>query len=126
VDRLVLDAIHFDQLRQHGGLGGLRDENLLESALARPKNQWHHDQDRDVPSLAAAYGWGLAKNHPYRDANKRVAFLAMATFLELNGWELDATEADVVQVMLAVASGQCSERALAEWIQGHAGHVRRR
>lgn len=120
VDRLVLDAIHFDQLRQHGGLAGIRDEYALESALARPKNQWHYDQDSDVPAMAAAYGWGLARSHPYRDGNKRVAFIAMATFLELNGWELDATDADVVQVMLAVAGGQCSERELADWIRAHA------
>ena len=125
MDRLVVDAIHFDQLREHGGLGGVRDENAFESALARPKHQWHYDVGGDVPSVAAAYGWGLARNHPYRDGNKRVAFLAMATFLELNGWALDATEAEVVQVMLAVAGGQCSEPELADWIRARAGRVRR-
>lgn len=125
IDRLVADAIHFDQLREHGGLGGIRDENALESALARPKHQWHYEPRTDVPTAAAAYGWGLARSHPYRDGNKRVAFLVMATFLELNGWVLDATEAEVVQMMLAVAAGQCRESKLADWIRAHARSRRR-
>jgi death on curing protein len=126
LDRLVVDAIRFDQLREHGGLGGIRDENALESALARPKHQWHYEPKSDVPTAAAAYGWGLARSHPYRDGNKRVAFLAMATFLELNGWLLGATEPEVVQVMLAVAAGQCSEPELADWIRAHAAPGRPR
>lgn len=126
MDRLVVDAIHFGQLREHGGLGGIRDENALESALARPQHQWHYDPKSDVPTMAVAYAWGPARNHPYRDGNKRVAFFAMATFLELNAWALDATEAAVVEAMLAVAGGQCSERELADWIRAHAGRVRRK
>ncbi len=126
VDRLVVDAIHFDQLREHGGLGGIRDENALESALARPMQQWHYEPKSDVPTAAAAYGWGLARSHPYRDGNKRVAFLVMATFLELNGRVLGATEPEVVQVMLAVAAGHCSEPELADWVRTHIVPGRRR
>jgi death on curing protein len=126
VDRSVVDAIHYDQVREHGGLGGVRDENALESALARPKDQWHYEPKSDVPTVAAAYGWGLARSHRYRDGNKRVAFLVMATFLELNGWVLGATEPEVVQVMLAVAAGQGREPELADWIRSHAAPGRRR
>src|SRR4051812_44478883 len=106
VPRLVLDAAHVDQLREHGGLPGLRDENALESALARPRQKWTYAEDSDLPLLAAAYGFGIAANHPYRDGNKRVAFLAMAVFLGLNGYEIEATEAEVVTVMTALAAGE--------------------
>ncbi len=119
VERVVVDAVHLDQLREHGGLPGIRDENVLESALARPRNRWHYGAVTDVATLAAAYGWGLANNHPYRDGNKRLAFLIMAIFLELNGHELEAPEEEVVQVMLAVADRRCSERELADWIRAH-------
>lgn len=119
VDRVVVDAVHLDQLREHGGLRGLRDENALESALARPRNRWHYEPSIDVPSLAAAYGWSLATSHPYRDGNKRTAFLVMAIFAELNGYELVAPQEEVVQVMLAVAEGRCTESALADWLREH-------
>ena len=119
VDRLVVDAVHLDQLREHGGLPGLRDENVLESALARAKNRWHYEADADLRTLAAAYGWALTTSHPYRDGNKRVGFLTMAIFLGLNGRELDAPEPEVVQVMLAVAAGRCSEGELAAWVSAH-------
>ncbi|NIP87774.1 MAG: type II toxin-antitoxin system death-on-curing family toxin, partial [Gammaproteobacteria bacterium] len=74
------DAIHRDQLRQHGGVPGVRDENALESALARPRNKWAYDPDADLAALAAAYGYGLATNHGYNDGNKRIAFMAMYVF----------------------------------------------
>lgn len=124
VSRLVVDAIHNEQLREHGGLPGVRDENALESALARPKQQWHYADHADVAMLAAAYAFGLARNHPYRDGNKRIAFLAMVTFLGLNGAELTATDADVIAEMLALAEGSISEEALADWIREHS--VKRR
>lgn len=117
--RLVLDAVHLDQLREHGGLPGLRDEAALESALARPKQKWTYDDEADLPLLAAAYGFGLATNHPFRDGNKRTAFLAMAIFLGLNGLELEAPEAEVVTVMVGVAAGQLKERQLADWVRAH-------
>lgn len=120
LSRLVVDAIHDDQLREHGGLPGVRDENVLESALARPQQKWHYEAEVDVPMLAAAYAFGLVKNHPYRDGNKRIGFLAMVTFLGINGHELDATDAEVVAEFLAVADGSVSEGVLATWIREHA------
>src|ERR1700712_507644 len=106
VNRIVVDAVHLDQLREHGGLRGIRDENALESALARAGNKWAYDSISDPAVLAAAYGYGLATSHPYHDGNKRIAFLAMVIFLGLNGWDLEAREADVVSTMLAVAAGR--------------------
>jgi death-on-curing protein len=120
VDRLVVDAVHLDQLREHGGLAGLRDENALESALARPRQKWHHEGATDLPGLAAAYGFGLCRSHPYRDGNKRVAFVVMIVFLELNGLSFDAEEAEVVTAMLALADGRLSEDELATWLGTHA------
>lgn len=120
LSRLVVDAIHNDQLHEHGGLPGVRDGNVLESALALARHKWHYGSSVDIPALAAAYGFGLAKNHPYHDGNKRIAFLAIVTFLGLNGYELDATDAEVIAVMLAVADGRLSEEHLAAWVRQHA------
>lgn len=119
LERVVIDAIHFDQLEQHGGIAGVRDENLLESALARPRAKWAYDADADFPLLAAAYGFGLTANHPYLDGNKRTAFMAMYTFLGINGLEIEAPQPEVVGVMLSLAAGESSERDLAEWIRAH-------
>jgi death-on-curing protein len=119
LSRLVLDAIHNDQLREHGGLPGIRDENVLESALARPQQKWHYVEESDLAMLAAAYGFGLVKNHPYRDGNKRIGFLAVATFLGINGYDLRATDADVVTQILALADNRVSEAELADWIRTH-------
>jgi death-on-curing protein len=119
LSRVVVDAIHNDQLREHGGLPGVRDENVLESALARPQQKWHDAGKADVATLTAAYGFGLVQNHPYRDGNKRIGFLAVATFLGINGYELDATDTEVIQEILALADGRVSEDALAAWIRAH-------
>ena len=119
VSRLVLDAVHFDQLREHGGMAGLRDEKTLQAVLARPQQRWHYEPASDFPALAAAYGWGLVTSHPYRDGNKRTAFLAMIVFLGLNGFDLKATQEEVVTTMLAAAAGQVSETKLAEWVRSH-------
>jgi death-on-curing protein len=119
VDRLVIDAVHLDQLREHGGLRGTRDENALESALVRARNKWAYESISDPAVLAAAYGYGLATSHPYHDGNKRIAFLAMVIFLGLNGWDLEAPEADVVAIMLGVAAGRCLEAELTEWLRSH-------
>ena len=118
LNRFVVDTIHDGQIREHGGLPGLRDENALESALARPRHKWVYGNERDLAALAAAYGFGLVKSHPYRDGNKRVGFLAMATFLGINRRELKATDADVVTGMLRLAAGNISEPQLADWIRG--------
>jgi death on curing protein len=119
LSRMVVDAIHNDQLREHGGLPGVRDENALESALARPQQKWHYAENTDVPTLAAAYGFGLVKNHPYRDGNKRIGFLAMVTFPEMNGQGFDATDAEVVAEILALADGRVSEGELTDWVKKH-------
>jgi death-on-curing protein len=114
---MVVEAIHTDQLREHGGLPGIRDENLLESALARPQQKWHYAAAVDIPTLAAAYAFGFVKNHPYRDGNKRIGFLTMVTFLGMNGYELMATDAEVVAEIVALAAGTVSEEALTDWIR---------
>lgn len=119
VERLVVDAVHLDLIRTHGGLAGLRDENALESALARPRHRWSHGRDVRLETLAATYGYGLARKHPYRDGNKRVAFLVMLVFLGLNGLDLEAPEDDVVATMVRLAAGDLSEAALAKWIRQH-------
>lgn len=121
VSRLVVDAIHADMLLTHGGLPGLRDVDLLESALARPRQRFSYDATTDLAALAAAYGFGLSRNHPYRDGNKRVAFVTTAVFLGLNGLELTATEDEAVTTMVALASGTIDEDALASWIRLHSG-----
>jgi death on curing protein len=111
-------AVHEEQLAEHGGAAGTRDEGLFESALARPRNIAAYGQP-DVADLAAAYGFGLARNHPFVDGNKRTAFVAVELFLDLNGHELDASDADCVMTMLAVAAGQMDEAALARWLRQH-------
>jgi death-on-curing protein len=119
LSRVVIDAIHNDQLREHGGLPVLRDENLLESALARPRQKWHYSDRADMPTLAAAYAFGLVTNHPYRDGNKRIGFLALVTSLEVNGYDFSATDAEVVAEILSLAEGIVSEEAFADWIRQH-------
>jgi death-on-curing protein len=115
VPRLVVDAVHLDQLREHGGLPGVRDENALEAALARPGQKWA--PTTDLAALAAAYAFGLANAHPFNDGNKRIAFLTAVVFLGLNGKDLDAAETDVVQVMVVLAGGSLKEQQLAAWLR---------
>ncbi|HXG56633.1 MAG TPA: type II toxin-antitoxin system death-on-curing family toxin [Vicinamibacterales bacterium] len=124
LSRVVVDAIHHDQLREHGGLPGIRDENVLESAMARPQQKWHQADSTDVPMLAAAYAFGFVKNHPYRDGNKRIGFLTMVTFLGINGHELSATDTEVVAEIVALADGTVSEEALTNWIREHSSRRR--
>lgn len=117
--RVWVDAIHFQQLQRFGGRYGIRDTGAIDSALARPRNQWAYQDERDLAALAAAYGFGLTRGHGYVDGNKRVGFVAMAVFLDINGWSLEAPEPEVVQMMLAVASGTLPESELAAWVRGH-------
>ena len=117
VPRLVLDAAQLDQLREHGGLPGIRDENALEAALARRQQKHHYEPDSDLATLAAAYAFGLAKAHPFNDGNKRAVLLAAMIFLGLNGKDLGATEAQLVQVMTALAAGSLTEAAMATWMR---------
>lgn len=112
-------AIHSDQIRAHGGSLGLRDRGLLESALERPRSRRHYDSGADLAALAAAYGFGLAQNHPFVDGNKRVSFQAMYLFLGLNGFRIEAPEEEVVTLVLSLASGQLDEPDLADWLRQH-------
>jgi death on curing protein len=113
----VVRAIHLDQVRQHGGAHGVREEGLLQSALDRPRNRYHYDSAADLVDLAAAYGFGIARNHPFIDGNKRVAFQSMYVFLRINGRVVTAAEAEVVKVMLALAAGETTESELASWLR---------
>lgn len=119
VDRLVVDAVHLDLVREHGGLQGTRDEDALEAALARPRQRWACAKRPDLAELAAAYAFGLARNHPYHDGNKRIAFVTMGVFLGLNGVAIEASEEEVVAVMLELAAGEVAEEALADWVRSH-------
>ncbi len=120
LDRRVVDAMHGEQLREHGGSPGVRDSGLIESALARPRQRFAYDEDADLPRLAAAYGFGLVRNHGYVDGNKRVGAAALGVFLLMNGLELEAPEPELVSAMMAVASGDWDEEALAGWVRERA------
>lgn len=116
--RAMIETMHADQVREHGGHLGLRDESLLESALARPRQRWNYDAEADLAALAADYGFGLARNHPFMDGNKRIAFVATNVFLILNGFEIDAAEAAVVETMPRVADGRMDQQEFTNWIRG--------
>lgn len=118
IDRRTLILLHDESLAEHGGASGLRDETMLQSALARPLNLVSYGSP-DVADLAAAYGVGLAKNHPFVDGNKRAAFLSVGLFLALNGQRLVATQAEATLVMLDVAASAMDESSFASWIRGH-------
>jgi death on curing protein len=115
--RAIVEALHADQIREHGGRSGIRDKAPLESALARPRQRWVYDPDADLAALAAEYGYGLARNHPFVDGNKRTAFVATNVLLILNGFEIDAPEPAVVDVMLQTAAGRMDQRGFASWIR---------
>lgn len=119
IDRAVLIAVHEAQLAEHGGGAGLRDAALLESALARPLNLASYGKP-DAAALAAAYGYGIARNHAFIDGNKRTALVAAELFLRLNGWQLAVTDAECVLTMLAVATGDLTEDEFAAWLRTHA------
>lgn len=110
-------AIHDQQLANYGGTTGIIDEGKLESALYRPVNIANYSPDASLHDLAAALGYGIAINHPFVDGNKRTAFIVMAVFLQLNKVELTASEIDVVQIMLGIASGVTTERELSTWLK---------
>lgn len=118
LDEAVIHAVHEEQLAEHGGTSGLRDANLLGSALNRAKQLANYESP-DVGAIAASYGYGIARNHPFTDGNKRTAFVAVELFLVLNGFELTATDADCVLTVLDVAAGKLDERAFAAWIRQH-------
>ncbi len=116
-------AIHDLQIKEHGGSTGIRDERLLESALARPENLFAYGNNPSLSELAAAYGYGIAKNHPFVDGNKRVAWVAMRTFLRINGVDVSASREEKYLVMYGVAAGSISEEELAGWLASHTSNT---
>ena len=118
IDKRLLLLLHDESLSMHGGASGMRDQGLLDSALARPLNIVAYGEP-DTADLAAAYGFGLAKNHPFIDGNKRTAFLAVGLFLRLNGHRLTATQADATLTMLGLAAGKITEADFAKWLRAN-------
>lgn len=118
LDPAAIELAHGEQIAEHGGPAGLRDRGLLGSALARPVNLAAYGNP-DVAALAAAYAFGLARNHPFVDGNKRTAAVALEGFLVLNGFELGCSDAELVVAILSLASGAWSEDELAAWVRGH-------
>ena len=117
IDKTALLLLHAESLAEHSGLEGLRDEGLLESALARAQHLHAYEDVTEPARLAAAYGFGLARNHPFADGNKRAAFLAIGLFLAMNGWRLVADQVDATRTILGLAAGDISESELADWIR---------
>lgn len=118
LEKALVLAVHDRQIAEHGGSGGVRDEGLLESALARPEQlHAYGDPMPDLADLAAALAYGLARNHPFIDGNKRTAHVAYRVFLELNGADLVATDEEKYVAMLALAEGKLSERDFAAWLR---------
>lgn len=109
-------AIHDRQLKEFGGPPGIRDQGMLESALDRPRNKFAYGEE-DLAALAAAYAYGIARNHPFVDGNKRASLLAMVVFLDLNGIDFDVPEAEIAAIILALAAGEVGEDGLARWIR---------
>lgn len=111
-------ALHDRQLAEHGGPSGLRDAGALASALARPVNRWAYGED-DICALAAAYAFGIARNHPFTDGNKRTAWVAARLFLRKNGASLSFGEREAIATVLALAAGELAEDELADWFRSH-------
>jgi death on curing protein len=122
VSRRLLETLHDESLAMHGGASGLRDEGLLESALARPQQLANYGEP-DFAELAASYAYGLAKNHAFVDGNKRAAFLSLGLFLRLNGYRLNATQVDATLTILALAAGETEEAQLAVWVRANSVKV---
>ena len=116
LSKLIVLAIHDEQLALHGGAGGIRDDALLESALSRPQNKWAYEGAK-LPELAAAYGFGIAKNHPFVDGNKRTSLLAIYTFLGINDIDFVVPEAEAAAMIFSLAAGEVSEESLTRWIR---------
>ena len=112
-------GIHKRQIAEHGGSGGIRDEGLLSSALARPQNLLAYAEESNIAALAGAYAFGIAKNHPFIDGNKRTALVVMRTFLRANGHDVKATQAEKYVTFLSLADGSLSESELVEWVASH-------
>jgi death-on-curing protein len=114
--RQIIIAIHDEQLVIHGGASGLRDEGMLESALDRPRNKWSYE-GAELPELAAAYAFAIARNHPFVDGNKRTSLLASYTLLGINGVDFNVPEAEAAAMILSLAAGEVDELGLTRWIR---------
>ena len=125
LDAADVTAYHAVQIAEHGGDAGLRDHGLLESALARPRNLAAYGEPIAF-DLAAAYAFGIAKNHPFVDGNKRAAFVACVTFLELNGWQFVATEEEAAITFLGLADGNLTEQAVSRWLEANSRKIIRK
>lgn len=119
VNQKALIYLHDESLAEYGGLEGIRDEGLLESALHRPLNLYNYEQERDIAKLAAAYGFGIIRNHPFVDGNKRAGFLAVGLFLTLNGFSLCASQLEATKTIFALAAGNISEVEFYQWLKAH-------
>lgn len=119
VDKATLMLLVGDSLAEHGGAPGLRNEGLLDSVLARPINRHNHENETDIAALAACYGFGIAKSHPFIDGNKRAALIGIGLFLKLNGFNLRAPQLDTFQTILRLAAGSLEEAELADWLTAH-------
>ena len=119
VPRSVVDAMHYAQLDEHGGSHGVRDDNAVEAALARPRNKFAYEPESDLAALGAAYAFGLCTSHGFIDGNKRTAFVVCDVFLGLQGYYIEATTDEIETTMLGVASGDVTEQTLSAWIQEH-------
>jgi death on curing protein len=117
ISRRALLYLHSASLTTFGGSTGIRDEGLLDSALARPQNRFLYSPESDLSELAASYGFGIAKNHPFIDGNKRAAFHSVGLFLSINGYQLIADQLDAIQTMLNLAAGNLNEQQFAAWIR---------
>jgi death on curing protein len=115
----VVMAITDEQIAVHGGSTGIRDAGLLSSALVRPKQQAHYGNETSVFDLAAAYACGIIRNHPFVDGNKRTGFLAAYVFLNINGWQLKASEAEAVHAVMALAAGEMDDSVFSDWLKNN-------
>ncbi|HVZ28107.1 MAG TPA: type II toxin-antitoxin system death-on-curing family toxin [Rhizomicrobium sp.] len=123
VEKDALLLLHGKSIARFGGIEGIRGDGLLDSALARPRNAFHYDGLQDIAGLAASYAFGLTRDHPFADGNKRAAFMAAGLFLGINGWELHADPADAIRAVMALARGEIGEGEFSAWLRLH---VRRR
>jgi len=123
VEKEALLLLHAKGLARFGGAEGIRDEGLLDSALARPRNAFHYDGQREIVALAASYAFGLAKNHPFVDGNKRAAFMAVGVFLAVNGYALDADIVGAIQAVIGLAAGEIDESQFAVWLKHNVKRV---
>ena len=120
ISKKAVLALHDEQLAEHGGSGGIRDETLLDSALAKPKNVFAYGDEPDLFRLAASYAYGIARNHAFVDGNKRTALVISILFLNRNGWDITLAKAEEYDMFLGVAEGSVSEEELAAWFREHA------